>query len=114
MENVGSVAWETWKIAEETKTTMQNLLARCSDFRRFYLQWRKETRGIDSAARKLETNRKLAVSINTGKNYMQVGGGNEEPSSDDDDGGNKKNAACHLHRLRLLLLDRIWIAVGYV
>ena len=45
---------------------------------------------------------------------MQVGGGNEEPSSDDDDGGNKKNAACHLHRLRLLLLDRIWIAVGYV
>lgn len=55
------------------------------------------------------------MSINTGKNYMQVdGGGNEELNSDYDDGGNKKNAACHLHRLRLLLLDRIWIAVGYV
>lgn len=104
MENVGSVAWETWKIAEETKTTMQKLLARYSDFQRFCLQRRKETREIDSAARKLETNRKLAVSINAEKNYMQ-----------DDDGGNKKNAASsHLHRLRLLLLDRIWIAVGYV
>lgn len=60
---------------------MQKLLARYSDFQRFCLQRRKETREIDSAARKLETNRKLAVSINTEKNYMQ-----------DDDGG-KKNAA---------------------
>lgn len=94
MENVGSVAWETWKIAEETKTTMQELLARYSDFRRFCLQRRKETREIDSAAGKLETSRKPAVSINTEKNYMQVDDdGNEEPNSGDDDGGNEKNTA---------------------
>lgn len=73
---------------------MQKLLARCSDFRRFCLQWRKETREIDSTERKLETNRKLAASINTEKNYMQVDDcGNEEPSSGNDDDGNKKNAA---------------------
>lgn len=72
---------------------MQKLLARYSDFRRFCLQWRKETREIDSTERKLETNRKLAASINTEKNYMQVDDcGNEEPSSGNDD-GNKKNAA---------------------